>query len=261
MDNPNCASDNLASLKNKYVGERAFIIGNGPSLKEQELHILRDEFVFAVNLITLHTEFKHFRKCYYCLGDPRFYQHGRLLPEIHDNIAGHTGVTCFFENRAREAIKREKKMGHNSIFFVEIDPLQRCWEGRFQVDLEKKLCWGYSVVIDQCLPIAIYLGFNPIYLIGCDCDYGLDRETDDFKNAYFYNPDTISPEYLASLRSSRKLPDQFNQSGKIISSYKTVGSYCSANGIEVYNAGVGGKLEVFKRVQFSSLFMERKTEK
>ena len=41
----------LNSFKNKYSGERCFIIGNGPSLKVEDVEKLKDEFTFAFNRI------------------------------------------------------------------------------------------------------------------------------------------------------------------------------------------------------------------
>ena len=36
-------------FRNTHVGERCFILGNGPSLKNVDLSLLADEFVFIVN--------------------------------------------------------------------------------------------------------------------------------------------------------------------------------------------------------------------
>ena len=43
----------LAELKDKYQGQRAFIIGNGPSLKITDLSKLKEEFTFGLNRIYL----------------------------------------------------------------------------------------------------------------------------------------------------------------------------------------------------------------
>ena len=43
----------LAALKNAHKGERAFIIGNGPSLKQTDLAKLKNEFTFGMNRIYL----------------------------------------------------------------------------------------------------------------------------------------------------------------------------------------------------------------
>lgn len=241
-------------FENAFINKRCFILGNGPSIKHQDLTWLRREHVFVVNLFTIHPEFFHFRHCWYCLGDPRFYQRQQLLPEIALKLACHPTVNCFFERQSLAAVIQEKDLDPKRIYFMEIDSGKTCWEGHFHANPSRKLCWGYSVIIDQCLPLAIYMGFSPIYLLGCDCNYNIDPEKPDFTSAYFYNPKTVSEKYLESLFHSSRLPDQFNLSGKIIASYRTVKDYCDTHQIGVYNAGIGGDLKVFERVDFSSLF-------
>ena len=43
----------LAALKDAHKGERAFVIGNGPSLKQTDLSKLKNEFTFGMNRIYL----------------------------------------------------------------------------------------------------------------------------------------------------------------------------------------------------------------
>ena len=45
--------DALISIRGSHRGERAFIIGNGPSLRETDLSPLRNEFTFGLNRIYL----------------------------------------------------------------------------------------------------------------------------------------------------------------------------------------------------------------
>ncbi|MBT6503190.1 MAG: hypothetical protein HOK67_25140 [Deltaproteobacteria bacterium] len=244
----------VATLKDSCKDQRCFILGNGPSIKQHDLTWIRQEHTFVVNLFTLHPEFLNFKNCYYCLGDSRFYQNQKLLPEITQSLSHHLTVNSFFEERARPAVTHETCLDSERLFFVEIDHAQKCWEGMFHADLSRKLCWGYSVVIDQCLPLAIYMGFNPIYLLGCDCDYNLNPAKPDFTNSFFYNPKTVSGEYLTSLYHSSQVPDEFNLSGKIIDSYQVVKRYCDTHSIHIFNAGAGGKLNVFERVAYPTLF-------
>lgn len=39
----------LSELKDKYQGERCFVIGNGPSLRDTDVAKLKDEFTFGMN--------------------------------------------------------------------------------------------------------------------------------------------------------------------------------------------------------------------
>ncbi|MFO7997093.1 MAG: hypothetical protein R6U93_08195, partial [Dehalococcoidia bacterium] len=43
----------IKALKDKHEGQRCFIIGNGPSLRNTDLSLLRDEVTFGLNRIYL----------------------------------------------------------------------------------------------------------------------------------------------------------------------------------------------------------------
>ncbi len=43
----------LSSFRDKYKGKRVFVIGNGPSLRDTPLNLLRNEYTFAMNRIAL----------------------------------------------------------------------------------------------------------------------------------------------------------------------------------------------------------------
>ena len=59
----------LLSYKNKHVGERAFIIGNGPSLNKLDLTLLKDDYTFGVNGIFLNREKMGYDPTYYVVED------------------------------------------------------------------------------------------------------------------------------------------------------------------------------------------------
>jgi len=46
----------LAALKDSHKGERCFLIGNGPSLRQTDLTLLKNEFTFGFNRIFLAAE-------------------------------------------------------------------------------------------------------------------------------------------------------------------------------------------------------------
>src|SRR5437870_4954347 len=69
----------IAALKDIHRGKRCFILGNGPSLKQQDLSLLRDEHVFVTNWFVLQEEFQKLRHSYLCVSDPHFWNFGEGL--------------------------------------------------------------------------------------------------------------------------------------------------------------------------------------
>ena len=63
----------LAALKDKHQGKRAFIIGNGSSLRISDLDRLTGEITFACNKIYLAFDQTQWRPTYYVAGDRLFF--------------------------------------------------------------------------------------------------------------------------------------------------------------------------------------------
>ena len=59
----------LLGFKRKHEGQRAFIIGNGPSLNQCNLSLLRNEVTFGVNAIYLNRAKMGFYPTYYVVED------------------------------------------------------------------------------------------------------------------------------------------------------------------------------------------------
>jgi uncharacterized Rossmann fold enzyme len=66
-------SKKLKSFKDIHKGKRCFIIGNGPSLKMEDLDKLKNEYTFAANKIYLAFEETDWRPTYYCIQDLKLF--------------------------------------------------------------------------------------------------------------------------------------------------------------------------------------------
>ena len=70
-----------AKYKNIHKGQRCFILGNGPSLKTDDLRQLENEFVFSVNQIARHPDFEYIKPTYHFWADPHFFEIDENKPE------------------------------------------------------------------------------------------------------------------------------------------------------------------------------------
>ncbi|MCB9799729.1 MAG: hypothetical protein H6757_03085 [Candidatus Omnitrophica bacterium] len=241
----------LKEKHNLYAGARCFIVANGASLRRQDLSFLRNEYVFAMNWFVLHPEFNSMRKLFFCMGDKRFWTPSGLLPGISERLQAHPGLICLFDHTLCPAAEKDRL--RHPVHYVWINTNRSVWAGQFQSDITRELCWGWSTVVDICLPAAFYMGFKNIYLLGCDCDYRLDR-ADDFSQSYFYSIDKLPEDDRRRLQEQKNSPEQYNQTGILPKSYQTVKDYFEQHGRKIYNAGAGGSLDVFKRVNYEGLF-------
>jgi hypothetical protein len=118
-------------------------------------------------------------------------------------------------------------------------------------DIEKGVYMAHSSTVALCIPLAMYLGFQEIYLIGCDCDYNLHRAP-DASLAHFY------PQSALPIRAQKKLqcdaatlPIRLEQ---LTLEHAHIKRCCDQLEVKIYNAGYGGKLEVYERREFASIF-------
>lgn len=149
-----------------------------------------------------------------------------------------------------EEIKKQTK--EKKIYYVQLNNCRKVWEEDFSTKIWFQLCWGWTSIIDLCLPIAYFLGFSPVYLIGCDTDYKLDKEN-NLAKSYFYSSSDLSPEDLKMVQKEAIRGD-FKHHQEVIRSFRLVKRRFEENNRTIFNAGKGGKLKEFNRVDFDELF-------
>jgi hypothetical protein len=242
----------LAALKNRYAGRRCFVIGNGPSLKRHDLRVLRDEHVFVTNWFVLHEEFLRLNHCYYCVTDPHFWNFGGdFHADLVARLKAKPGVRAFFADAAHDAAHRAGlDAALADTFFVRLNTRATVCDGVFSPNILKETHLGYTVIIDLCLPVAHFLGFTEVYLLGCDCDYRLDQAA-DLSQSFFYDINRVPARDVGHLMAYKH---EMNQLDRWNQCYRVVKDAFQRSRRSIYNAGYGGKLEVFDRVQFDSLF-------
>jgi hypothetical protein len=243
----------LTRFYNIHEGQSCWIIGNGPSLNKTKIMTLKDQLTFVVNGFTLHDKYEGLKPSYYVATNPRlmqsdFFQY-HVMPKLEK-----TGITCFLN------IEAKKRIGHphENVYYILSTEIPSILEKRYNLDITR-LLYGtkVSVIIQAVFPIAVYMGFKTIYLVGCDCDYP------NFENGkhHFYK-ENITPNAKKLAAHSRKLyPDYYNnpeQTMKYLHSnfnyeYKLVSKYMDKLGVRVFNCTVGGKLEVFSRCRLEDV--------
>lgn len=183
-----------ADLKGIFEGRRAFIIGHGPSILEQDLLKLRNEVVFCLNHFFYHPQFHEIRPDFLCATDPGLAELGRRKQwyALHQQY-GTQYVPKLFNVRTRRRDRRHNLFQDHEVRYVyaasaTIPPL---WEHQiFPTDLTRPLANFGIVAFDVALPAALYTGCKEIVLIGFDG--GEIRTLEDYLNYNFYGKDPLS---------------------------------------------------------------------
>jgi hypothetical protein len=231
----------LKNLKDIHKGERCFIIGNGPSLKIQDLEKLKNEYTFAANKIFVIFEETNWRPTYYCIQDFKM-----ILSEIgllkkidikNKFIAGNPLVS--------------KNIYWNDwiYFYLNIDPFYPNYP-KFSEDVSKQIFGGWTVTYAE-IQLAIYMGFQEIYLLGVDFNYVTTINSLGEININSESKNYFSDRYM----NNKQFGIQFNYPNleNSLLAYKAAKQYAEQNGIKIYNATRGGKLEIFERIDIDQL--------
>lgn len=239
----------LSTLKNRFKGERIFIIGNGPSINKMPLHLLKDEFTFGVNRIYLLYDKITWRPTFYTAND------WRVVPDVADEINALTGSTFFFDQRFRGLLRE----GPDVYFYdhAGAPSAATAAERGFSYDLSVG-ARGAGSVVGSAIQIAFHLGFDPIYLIGCDLGYrvldsviqeGVDRFGNGVKlhltSTRDDDPNHFDPSYFGS---GRRWHDPNVK--RMVEGHQQCRLGIESAGRRIYNATVGGELDVYERVDF-----------
>jgi hypothetical protein len=245
-------SSRLKELEGRYSGERCFIMGNGPSLNEMDLGLLKDDQVWGFNRCYLLFDRIEWRPSFYVSVDTR------VVPDNADEISGLfkslTDTKFFFPKKFR--VKGYLGSSPNVYWYHEKKQNKRNLPySYFSLDPSKYVRSVRTVTIAG-IQLAVYLGFNPIYLIGCDTDYEIpddvmyeDEAEEEIVSLADNDINHFDPEYFGK---EKKYHQPFPE--RMIFHYHQVKQVCDQQQVEIYNATVGGKLEVFPRVDYKDLF-------
>jgi len=230
--------DDIQNYKDIHKGERCFIIGNGPSVNKTDFSLIKNEINFGTN--RLYESMKKLGiNCTYHVTSNRY-----IVSTYYDDLCN-IDVPIFLGQHGAEAygqklFEGKKEFKRKPIPFRYKRRLM--WQGEeMSTDLAKTGSSDSGTVITECLHIAYYMGFKKVYLLGCDCD---------FSEQYHFYTDMSNPS--ASWEDgSIEIPLWFE-------SYKMCKKAYEADGREIINATVGGKLEVFKRQSLEEIMKNDK---
>ena len=100
----------------------------------------------------------------------------------------------------------------------------------------------------------MYMGFSTIYLLG--------TEHDSFATGYyryFYDNQVTSTDFAVATNGDIRctLYQELRAYTILWEQYLHLNNIAESNGIKIFNATQGGKLDVFERVDFDTLFIQK----
>ncbi len=224
----------IESLRGIHTGKRCFIIGNGPSLNAADLDKIKGEISFGANRIYNIFSDTNWRPTYYFVQDPHILRSDREL--INDRIKcdKFVGLMDYQPTPPIDGAYYLKVMQE---FYTD--------EVEFSDDLTKEICDGTTITY-SAIQMAVYMGFSEIFLLGVDHSYTVERD----KNGKIVRNQDVKADHFSASDKVGSVPWVY----RMEQSYETARNYADAHGIKIYNATRGGKLEIFERADFDTLF-------
>lgn len=236
----------LARMKDRYKGRRCFLIGNGPSLRAEDLTKLTEngEICFAFNRIYNIFDQTAWRPDYYISQDEK------MLAGCMDVVdKTELGVKLVPIN-----LKWYHGIRLSDVNWFYMKPT-RDEDGKpleFSDDASKGV-YNSSTGMYTAAQFAAFMGFSEIYLIGVDHHFHISQN-----NKGEIVVDDSVKDYFSEKYNEDKAQLYIPNTEKSTLTYVAMKEQCEKRGIRVYNATRGGKLEVFERVDFDKLMMKQK---
>lgn len=222
----------LGALKDVHKGERCFILGNGPSIKNTDISKLKNEYTFGMNRVYLAFPKWGFETSYFVsIND-------LVIEQCAEDIRA-LSMPKFLSWRSRQYLTPT-----DSTSF-----LHTTYTGpKFAKDVRGRV-WEGATVTYVAMQLAFHMGFEKVILIGVDHSFKSTGEPNTTVVSQGDDPDHFDAGYFG--KGFRwQLPDlDTSEIG-----YQMARQAYEQAGREIVDATIGGKLTIFEKAEYSSLF-------
>jgi len=187
-------------FENCHKGECCYIFGNGISLKDMDLTCFSDNISIGCNYLFFHKDFSKLNVKYYTEPPPYWYYPFWRQPYTKKLIA----------NKLSLLQRKYQKIFYDVNYFVNLSNLPVLFgKNIFYIhhfgaaapsfkNFDLSGSFYYNGALEVMVGMAIYMGFDKAYLIGCDYTHspqrilhyyekgkGQNHNNDDYKKNYF----------------------------------------------------------------------------
>lgn len=250
-------------FRSKYKNKRCFILGNGPSLKKQNLSILKDEYVFTVNQLNKSNVFYDVNSNFHVIIDHDFFEIDINKNEDSERIQTMKDLINFnipiFVPYAEKNVLIKNGLYKENIRFIFTGG--EIISDKKQFNITGFLPGAYTVV-QEAIYIAIDMGFTEIYLLGCDCTgifQQLSVEDDNEFNKYghVYQYSKNEKEHIKKNIKKYSNNAWLNVHAKIFDIYNKLEKISLENDFKIYNSTLGGILDIFERKSIEEVLKKK----
>jgi FkbM family methyltransferase len=241
----------ICTFHNKHKNTPVFMIGNGPSLSETPLDELRGMYSFAMNRIALIYGKVRWRPSFFICTSTNIARE-EWRRDIIKTIT--LGTPSFIWDKLKQYVE---PYHFKNVAYVN------CTHGKEVTDSAPDDWWSYDASQRVCkfgtsmlpaLQIAIYMGFNPIYLLGCDLGFKPPIQAVDNRKSSYDAGRQVQKDpnhFAADYGTPGCPPDVLNTNMR--AAHILARRAAERIGVAIYNATPGGDLDVYPRVDLREL--------
>jgi len=241
-------------FKDKYTGKRCFVIGNGPSLKNVDLSLLKGEVTIVMNYFHENSILGTWQPTVYCAADPvSSYSDNELetMRGVPKKIFPKDGY--FFPISVRNLFEKKDMYPKDKTFYLAMcKNLKDLNITTNEIDLTQKT-FGVQNTAILGIILAIYMGCKEIYLLGLD------------HNWLAYKKISLTPHFYRNLecRDKTDMTNTWKYKQNIeavltmFREYEKIHEYAKKRNIEIINLTEGSFLDEFPQAKFEDIILAK----
>ena len=243
--------------KDKHSGERVFLIANGPSLKDINLDLLKNETCIAMNRISLiYDKFSKWKPTYYLFSSTNV-KHptwGYAWTKSVRQAVSEPSTTSFIAKVFKEYVdpKHEFKNVNwfESMSEHKPEPDGSILESCFSTDIVDRIDKS-GTTMNLALQIVHHMNFSEVIFVGADLGWTGDRGT---KN----DPNHFDSSYQADIPPEKV--DKINNQMRNVHSLAFKKLREKNSNIKIYNASFKTCLDVYPIIDFNEYILNNKVK-
>jgi len=225
---------------------RCFILATGPSIKEQDLSGLENEFCISVSNFFVHPLFKKINPRYHIFAG----SHPPITPkqmadwwrDAEDHFRGSS--TNVFIHAANKNIQEKFGLFKDRKLYYYLDG------GKYPVDFSRAIP-QIQTVVHIAIYLAMYLAVKEIYLLGCDHSWLLHHGI----SQHFYKEEqhSFTRNNYSEWSEVKDIGYEFKTHAKLWDVYRRIRVEAGKTNVQIYNSTPGSLLDIFPRKNLSEI--------
>ena len=220
----------LNNYQDIHKNQDCFIVGNGPSLNSTDLSLLKNKYVFGLNKIYLIFEKQEFSPTY--------------IAAVNDLVIQQS-AKHYLALDMPIFLKHESALRHDVNGRNIFHTLKSKYPFYFCRKMTDEFSEGYTVTY-YALQLAFAMGFQKVFLVGVDHSFKQTGKPNEKQRMQNNDPNHFHSDYfkghdwhLADLEASEL-------------AYKTANFFYTRNKRRIFDATIGGKLDIFPKISYQN---------